>query len=345
MDETKNITCESNLRRFLPAVASGPYAPEMKQTLAWVISYAADHNWTLGDIAAQAGVSTRTMRGVLTGTYAANAEPHLQSLAALRARVAEEQTGENLPFVETKLARYTMDLAEFTRRYHYAAVMIGPTQWGKTEAVKEYARRHPDKVVLVRCPVSASPTRLLYRIAKQMGAPSSVKPEEMIDRILRYLTPDHLLIIDEIHHVLRSDKMGMKGIEQVRELRDMSGCGLLLTATPEFEAAMEESPVWSDMLKQLSKRNACRVYRLPSAISTEDLRQVWEFYGFPEPDAGLRASVEAAAQDSGYGVITKRMNLARIAAKNAGVPVTWDYYLGAIKKLQDMEDGNMPDDV
>ena len=45
-----------------------------------------------------------------------------------------------------------MDLAEFTRRYHYAAVMIGPTQWGKTEAVKEYARRHPDKVVLVRCP-------------------------------------------------------------------------------------------------------------------------------------------------------------------------------------------------
>ena len=125
----------------------------------------------------------------------------------------------------------------------------------------------------------------------------------------------------------------------------MSGCGLLLTATPEFEAAMEESPVWSDMLKQLSKRNACRVYRLPSAISTEDLRQVWEFYGFPEPDAGLRASVEAAAQDSGYGVITKRMNLARIAAKNAGVPVTWDYYLGAIKKLQDMEDGNMPDDV
>ena len=39
------------------------------------------------------------------------------------------------------------------------------------------------------------------------------------------------------------------------------------------------------------------------------------------------------------------MNLARIAAKNAGVPVTWDYYLGAIKKLQDMEDGTMPEDI
>ncbi len=68
------------------------------------------------------------------------------------------------------------------------AVMIGPTQWGKTEAVKEYARRHPDKVVLVRCPVSASPTRLLYRIAKQIGAGTTLKPEDMIDRILRYLT-------------------------------------------------------------------------------------------------------------------------------------------------------------
>mgnify|MGYP000440135349 CR=1 FL=1 len=184
MDETKNITCESNLRRFLPAVASGPYAPEMKQTLAWVISYAADHNWTLGDIAAQAGVSTRTMRGVLTGTYAANAEPHLQSLAALRARVAEEQTGENLPFVETKLARYTMDLAEFTRRYHYAAVMIGPTQWGKTEAVKEYARRHPDKVVLVRCPPYAAALpdcqtdgRAIQRKARRNDRPHPALPD------------------------------------------------------------------------------------------------------------------------------------------------------------------------
>lgn len=345
MDETKYIRNDSDPRRFLPAVTSGPYAPEIKQTLAWLISYAVEHNWTLGDMAAQAGVSAKTMRSVLKGTYEANVEPHLASLTALRARLTMDQTGEELPFIETKLARYTMDLAEFTRRYHFAAVMIGPTQWGKTEAVKEYARRHPDKVVLVRCPVSASPTRLLFRIAKQIGAPSNLKPEEMIDRILRYLTPDHLLIIDEIHHVLRSDKIGMKGIEQVRELRDMSGCGLLLTATPEFEVAMETNPIWSGMLQQLSKRNACRVYRLPAVIGTEDLRQVWEFYGFPEPDAGLRASVEAAAQESGYGVITKRMNLARIAAKKAGVPVTWDYYLGAIRKLQDMEEGNMPDDV
>lgn len=339
---TKN---DSDPRRFLPAVTSGPYPQETKQTLAWLISYATEHNWTLGDMASQAGVSAKTMRSVLKGTYEANVEPHLASLASLRARLAVEQIGEELPFVETKLARYTMDLAEFTRRYHYAAVMIGPTQWGKTEAVKEYARRHADKVVLVRCPVSASPTRLLYRIAQQIGSPPNLKPEEMIDRILRYLTSDHLLIIDEIHHVLRSDRMGMKGVEQVRELRDMSGCGLLLTATPEFEVAMEEDPIWSGMLQQLSKRNACRVYRLPSVISTEDLRQVWEFYGFPEPDEGLRLSVVSAAQDSGYGVITKRMNLARIAASNAGVPVTWDYYLGAIKKLQDMEEGNMPEYV
>lgn len=345
MDRITYTNNDSDPRRFLPAVNGGPYPQEAKQTLAWLISYAVDHNWTLGDMAAQAGVSARTMRSILKGTYEANAEPHLASLAALRARLAVEQTGEDLPFVETSLARYTMDLAEFTRRYHFSGILIGPTQWGKTEAVKEYARRHADKVVLVRCPVSASPTRLLYRIAKQIGAPPNLKQDEMIDRILRYLTPDHLLIIDEIHHVLRSDKMGMKGVEQVRELRDMSGCGLLLTATPEFLAAMEDDPNWSGMLQQLSKRNACRVYRLPSVISTEDLRQVWEFYGFPEPDAGLRASVEAAAQESGYGVITKRMHLARIAASNAGVPVTWDYYLGAIKKLQDMEDGNMPDDI
>ena len=152
MDRITYTKNDSDPRRFFPAVTSGPYPQETKQTLAWLISYAAEHNWTLGDMAAQAGVSAKTMRSILKGTYEANAEPHLLALAALRARLTVDQAGEDLPFVETKLARYTMDLAEFTRRYHYAAVMIGPTQWGKTEAVKEYARRHPDKVVLVRCP-------------------------------------------------------------------------------------------------------------------------------------------------------------------------------------------------
>ena len=137
MDRITYTKNDSDPRRFLPAVTSGPYPQEAKQTLAWLISYAAEHNWTLGDMAAQAGVSAKTMRSILKGTYEANAEPHLLALAALRARLTVDQAGEDLPFVETKLARYTMDLAEFTRRYHYAAVMIGPTQWGKTEAVKE----------------------------------------------------------------------------------------------------------------------------------------------------------------------------------------------------------------
>lgn len=118
-------------------------------------------------------------------------------------------------------------------------------------------------MVLVRCAVSASPTRLLYRIAKQIGAGTTLKPEDMIDRILRYLTPDHLLIIDA-SPCLRSDKMGMK---ERGAGAGTAGHVRLRTAAdghPEFEAAMEESPVWSDMLKQLSKAaTACRVYRLP----------------------------------------------------------------------------------
>lgn len=347
MDEIKlkRITNESDPRRFLPAIDRGPYIPAMKEILVWLVGYAADHDWSLNDLAVQAGVSAKTMRSVLKGTYEANVEKHLLSLVTLKARLTLVQGDDELPFVETRLACYTMDLAEFTQKNHYAAILIGQTQWGKTEAVKEYARRHPDTVVLVRCPVSVSPTRLLFRICKQIGVSVNLKPEEMIDRILRYLTPDHLLIVDEIHHVLKSDKMGQKGVEQLRELRDLSGCGLLLTATPEFEVAMETNPAWSGMLKQLSKRNACRVYRLPDVIATEDLRKVWEYYGFPEPDEGMRLSIEATALESGYGVITKRMNQARIAARNAGVPVTWRYYLAAVAKLADMEAGRMPEYV
>lgn len=343
MDEPKYMNNESDLRRFLPEIDRGPYDPDTKELLCWMIAHALSHDWSLGDLARQIKVSAKTMRCILKGTYEASVQPHLQALSNLRGQLG--MSDSDLPFVETALARYTMELAEFTRKNHYAAILIGQTQWGKTKAVTEYARRHPDNTVLVRCPVSASPTRLLYRIAKQIGVGTSLKPEGMIDGILRQLTPDHLLIVDEIHHVLKSDKMGQKGVEQLRELRDLSRCGLLLTATPEFEEAMETNPAWSGMLMQLSKRNACRVYRLPDVIATEDLRKVWEYYGFPEPDSAMRLSIEATALESGYGVITKRMDQARIAARNAGVPVTWRYYLASVAKLADMEAGRMPEYV
>ena len=44
----------------------------------------------------------------------------------------------------------------------------------------------------------------------------------------------------------------------------------------------------------------------------------------------------------GFGKTTKRLRKGLEAANNAGVDLTWDYYLAAVRKLDEMQAGKMP---
>lgn len=98
--------------RFLPAVTSGPYPQETKQTLAWLISYAAKTTTGLGDMAARPGVCQDDALHAKRHLRSQCRAPHLLALAALRARLTVDQAGEKICHLwKQRAARYTMDLA------------------------------------------------------------------------------------------------------------------------------------------------------------------------------------------------------------------------------------------
>lgn len=98
------------------------------------------------------------MHRLLIGAYQALTGPHLSKLDDLCGLLAlRQQSASDGPPIETALARYVMQIAELTHVNQYASMLVGKTQWGKTWALKEYARRHP--VRLSWCAARWSPVQ------------------------------------------------------------------------------------------------------------------------------------------------------------------------------------------
>ena len=145
MDDITKINNNANLSRYLDRIQDTPYKPAHKKMLTDLINYAVDHDWTLRTLADKLPVSTTVMHRLLIGAYQAPTGPHLSKLDDLCGLLAlRQQSTSDGPFIETALARYVMQIAELTHVNQYASMPVGKTQWGKTWALKEYARRHPD---------------------------------------------------------------------------------------------------------------------------------------------------------------------------------------------------------
>ena len=343
MDDITKINNDADLSRYLDRIPETPYKQGHKKMLTDLINYAVEHQWTLRTLSDKLPVSTTVMHRLLIGSYQAPTGPHLAKLDDLCGVLSlRQQSTSDGPFIETALSRYVMQIAELTHVNQYASMLVGKTQWGKTWALKEYRRRHPGTVILVRCPVVTSPGRLLYRIAAQLGLSVKGNTEFQISKIVNRLTPEHLLIVDEIHHALDSDKTGRKGIEQLRELYDETQCGMLLVGTPVLAEYVEHNDKWQGILEQTSKRGASNIYRLPDHIETRDLETLWTYYGYPTPSRAMLAALKQQANIYGFGKTTKRLRKGLEAANNAGVDLTWDYYLAAVRKLDEMQAGKMP---
>lgn len=345
MDDTININ-NSDLSRYLDTLPDTDYRQGVKDMLTDLVNHAVTNGWTLRHLAQRINVGPTTMHRLLKGIYTAPAKPHLDKLDDLCGMLALRRANAGRQvYVPTQLGRYIQQVAQLTHVNQYASMLVGKTQWGKTTALEEYVRQHPGTAVMVRCPVTTSPSRVLYRIAATMGVSTSGKVDEVISRVCNALSSEHLLIVDEIHQALECDKMGRKCVEQLREIYDSTKCGLLLVGPPVLADTLHSNVRWRGMLEQTSKRSAAKIFRLPEDIRTEDIRALWTSYGYPDPDRAMLSQLRELANNSGFGLTTKRMQAGLTAARNAGVPVTWDYYLAAEAKLHEMEQGLLQEQV
>jgi len=190
----------------------------------------------------------------------------------------------------------------------------------------------------VRCPVSPSPGKMIRRMAQALGNTGTGNMDMYMDYLYRTITPQHLIVVDEIHQViLQERKLGIRTVETLREIADECNCGMLLIGTKVWCDALNKDMSWKGVLEQIVKRGM--TVALKDTLPLRDLKQLWQHYGLPEPGADIIGYVKAVANDVGLGRYTKLLSIGYTLASKAGEPYGWHHFQRAADMIEVLAKG------
>lgn len=314
------------------------YTQEQRKAVLWLNNLGRTENMTLAALGDAIDYSPTVVQRILSGTYGAGTDKVITSIYRYKSLYeARKEVGDRPPYVQTSMAQRIWDAADYARVRQQIVSVIGLTQRGKTTAIREYAATK-GATVLVRCPVSPSPGKMIRRMAQALGNTGTGNMDMYMDYLYRTITPQHLIVVDEIHQViLQERKLGIRTVETLREIADECGCGMLLIGTKVWCDALNKDFNWKGVLEQIVKRGM--TVALKDVLPVKDLRQLWEHYGLPEPDGQTLAFVKSTANDVGLGRYTKLLSIGYTIATKTGQEYGWKHFRSAADTLEDLAAG------
>lgn len=338
MDTTPTTT--SATADYATDIMSNPlYDRDQRDILLWFAGHLGQDSISLAKAGELIGRSGTVVQRVLRGSYQADPTGIIADIARYKAVYDARQTiGNACPYVHTAMAKRIWEAADYALHRKQIVNLIGKTQRGKTTAIKEYARTHGVMVLYVRCPVAPTPIRLAKRIAAQLGLRSRGSMDICMDYIIRNITPQHLIVIDEIHQIVLQERgTGIRSVEALREIADEGECGMILIGTNVWCDALNRDISWRGVLDQIVKRGM--TVALKDQLPISDLRLIWQQYHLPDPIGDTLATIKQLAAEHGLGRYTKLLSIGYTIASKAGQPYDWEHWLKAVSVLDALADG------
>jgi DNA transposition AAA+ family ATPase len=195
-----------------------------------VKSFIEARSWSMGALAKAAGISNGALSQFLAGKYPGDND-------SLRAKVENVMTRERdkavqpktaSEFVETSAAQHVFEVAKYCHLFGDIGVCYSAAGLGKTESVREYARKHSD-VILIEANPGYTAHYLFRELRELLGGTSrSNLLDIFVDCCQRLKGSGRLLIVDE------AEQLPYKALEMLRRLHDKTGIGVLLTGMPKL---------------------------------------------------------------------------------------------------------------
>lgn len=176
------------------------------------------------------GVSVATVSQYLSGKYQGNCEELDRKVDEMlerqKAKVVEAKY--NAEFVPTLAAKRGMEVMRFAHVEGEINVIFGAAGLGKTQMLKEYARKN-SSAILIEVDPSCTPKVLLRKIAEAVGATARGVNNELLDSIVSKLKgSERLLMVDE------AELLSTRSLEFIRRIHDLTGVGVVLAGMPRL---------------------------------------------------------------------------------------------------------------
>lgn len=333
--------------------STAPYPEPARDALIAAFRWCIDprHPMAKAEFARRVGYSDNTLYKLYTGKYI---EPDtgkqmpppadlLKNIAEfLRLEKERYEAGET-EFIVTPTARKVFTACELARESRTMVILWGPSHIGKTWALRHHASsNNHGRTFLTELEAASGLGGMVRAIADSCGISDRSGTAKLTERIKRALSPNTLLILDEVHllrHTYRLNSF-FACLEVLRRIHDFTQCGMVLSWThlDNLKASSEGE------LVQVWRRGVHKV-ALPLMPTRADLTPILKHSGLDFPDKELAVTVQKltekpyevlrqVAKRDGLKAITERLRYARKLANRSGDKLIWEHFIDAHLRIE-----------
>jgi DNA transposition AAA+ family ATPase len=306
-----------------------------------------------GEFASRIGYAENTVYKVYSGIYKSAAgetldipEKMAQDASNFVELERERYTGAAPGgFVMTPTARKIWTACDLARESQTPVVLTGRSHTGKTEALRRYAsENNHGRTIYVRMKAACGLGGMVKRIGSRCGVSDKANTAALIDRIKNAVTPDMVLILDEMHQLQYTYRVQsfFACIEVIREIYDEVHCGMVLCGTELLLEKINQGA--RGEMEQILRRG---VHRVHVGITRGDIAAIVSATGMTMPKAsdsvtlhGIQekpyALLQQLAKDHGLLAVSERLRYGAKIATRRGEPISWDTFVEAHLTISQM---------
>lgn len=200
---------------------------DLKRELKGVME---ERGLSLSGLSRALGISTAALSQWFNDSYVGNIAKIDEAVKGFLERIKERKQPKRVEFTITSVVKKVFEVARICHLDGEIGVLYGSAGIGKTEAVKEYAKRNTD-VILIEADLGYTAKVLFLELHKKLGMDGRGSIHDLFDDVVMKLKDSgRLIIIDEAEH------LPYRALELLRRVYDKAGVGILLVGMPRLIA-------------------------------------------------------------------------------------------------------------
>ena len=340
------IRSDESIRAVIDlAVSRGQITVDQGEQIFWLHGHALDNNFQLPQLSKQTGISKAALSQLFSGKYPAEDWTQIVSrIIKYRQESDDLIKTTDVGFIETTTAKLIFKLCKQALYDNMPAFIFGASHLGKTRSLEEFVRRcNSPAIKYLRCRSGMTKTRLARLLGRtcHLRNLDRLSSFDIIDGVTASLNNSSLLILDEFHMCLNTVKpdVSRQLVEFIREIFDLTHCGLVLCSTKVGLTIFEEGPNRL-VFDQLRRRGSLKVV-LADVPPVKDINDFARAFNLPCPHGDELQFIKSLIRVRGLGVFVAYLSNARrkidaYNAKNPDTPQTldWAYFLKLAKGFE-----------
>lgn len=321
-------------------VENGSLKDESRDLVWWFYCYSKDQKWRLKDCADAISSSPTTVHRLFNGSYGASYDGIVAAVSRFKKIADERAKRKQIGFIETTAWQKITRVCNAALYDNMPAFIYGASQLGKTECLKEFARRNNHGTTrYVRMPSSPTFQYFLKTVAEACYLSPRQNQDALRRRIMDALDSRNLLIIDEVHQAMctASELNARKVVEFLREIYDRTGCGIVLCGTKVFRDEFERGRQ-ALIFDQFRRRGMLELV-LPDSPSKADIIKIAKAFDLPAPEGDVLDLIKSMLQTSGLGKYIKFLQYAVGVSGTRKETLTWDHVTDAYAGVRALSSG------